>query len=175
MRMADLELTINPPPPVITSRPFAQGRQFQDFFYHITATRQPTSYNAIGLPNGLGVNTVTGVISGQPQVSSLFNVTLEATNTGGTSQLAAVFNIRPGTLPPVIISPRFAAGRVGESFGHQLVATNSPANYATDPDPPAPGLAINAVTGLISGTPAQAGIFRSRPRRPIPEGPEHRI
>ncbi len=170
MRMAELDLTINPPPPVITSRPFAQGRQFQDFFYHITATRQPTSYNAIGLPNGLGVDTGTGVISGQPQDSGLINVTLEATNAGGTSQLAAVFHIRHGTLPPAILSPSFAAGRVAEPFGHQLVATNSPTNYATDPDPPAPGLAINSVTGLIHSTPTQAGIFQVEARATNPGG-----
>ena len=170
MRMAELDLTINPPPPVITSRPFAQGRQFQNFFYHITATRQPTSYNAIDLPNGLGIDTATGVISGQPQDSGLFNVTLEATNAGGTSQLAAVFHIRHGTLPPAILSPSFAAGRVAEPFGHQLVATNSPTNYATDPDPPAPGLVINSVTGLIHGTPTQAGIFQVEARATNPGG-----
>src|SRR5439155_1266869 len=59
-------LTIKPPPPVITSSLTATGQVGVAFSYTITATNNPTSYNATGLPAGLSVNTSTGLISGTP-------------------------------------------------------------------------------------------------------------
>src|SRR6266550_286144 len=56
-----LTLTINPPPPpVITSSLTATGTVGVAFSYTITATNNPTSYNATGLPAGLSVNTTSG-------------------------------------------------------------------------------------------------------------------
>jgi hypothetical protein len=54
------------------------------FSYHIMASNSPTSYAASGLPPGLNVNTVTGVISGQPTKDGNYLVTLSATNATGT-------------------------------------------------------------------------------------------
>src|SRR5207249_938074 len=64
---ATLTLTINPPPPPVVQPPLsATGQVGVAFSYTITATNNPTSYNATGLPAGLSVNTSTGVISGTP-------------------------------------------------------------------------------------------------------------
>src|SRR5205807_629155 len=63
---ATLTLTINPAKPVITSSLTATGQVGVAFSYQITATNNPTSYNATGLPAGLSVNTSTGLISGTP-------------------------------------------------------------------------------------------------------------
>src|SRR5205814_1938796 len=60
-----LTLTINntaPLTPVITSALTATGIVGTPFSYTITATNNPTSYNAVTLPAGLSVNTATGVI-----------------------------------------------------------------------------------------------------------------
>jgi T5SS/PEP-CTERM-associated repeat protein len=54
------------------------------FSYHIQANNSPTSYAASGLPPGLNVNTVTGVISGKPTQDGNYLVTLSATNATGT-------------------------------------------------------------------------------------------
>jgi hypothetical protein len=81
---ATLTLTVNPPPPVITSPTSASGQQNVFFSYQITATNNPTSYGTSGLPPGLSVNTSSGLISGTPTVSGTFNVTISATNGGGT-------------------------------------------------------------------------------------------
>src|SRR5205085_5965852 len=50
------------------------------FSYQITANNNPVSYNATDLPQGLTVNTTTGLISGTPTATGVFPVTISATN-----------------------------------------------------------------------------------------------
>jgi fibronectin type 3 domain-containing protein len=71
-------------PPVITSATTASGTLGSAFSYRITATNAPTSYEAMGLPAGLSVNTGTGLISGTPTSAGTSTVTLSASNNGGT-------------------------------------------------------------------------------------------
>ncbi len=54
------------------------------FYYEIAAANFPTAYAASGLPAGLTINPATGVISGTPTQSGVFNVTLAIANYGGT-------------------------------------------------------------------------------------------
>ena len=49
--------------PVITSPLTASGTVGTLFSYQITANNTPTSFNAVGLPSGLSVNTSSGIIS----------------------------------------------------------------------------------------------------------------
>src|SRR5205823_9483263 len=104
---ATLTLTINPAKPVITSSLTATGQVGVAFSYLITATNNPTSYNATGLPTGLSVNTATGLISGTPAVGtdagSPYTVTISATNSGGTGSATLTLTINPPK--PLIINP----------------------------------------------------------------------
>ncbi|WP_300566684.1 YDG domain-containing protein [Flavobacterium sp.] len=51
------------------------------YSYTITASGSPTSYNAVGLPAGLTVDTVTGIISGTPTVGvGSYNIDISATD-----------------------------------------------------------------------------------------------
>ncbi len=81
------------PPPTITSASLAAGIISEPFFYPITATQAPTSYNASGLPAGVTVNTVSGLISGTPTESGAFNVVVSATSPSGTGQLTVAVTI----------------------------------------------------------------------------------
>ncbi len=63
------------------------------------------------------------------------------------------------TLPaPVITSPAAATGTVGLAFSYQITASNNPTAYGLTGALPA-GLAFNAATGLLSGTPSASGTF----------------
>lgn len=70
--------------PVITSPLTAVGNQGSPFAYKITATFSPLSFGAVGLPGGLALDPVTGIISGIPSGIGLFTVVISATNANGT-------------------------------------------------------------------------------------------
>ena len=79
--------------PAINSSLTASGNVGSAFSYTITATNTPTSFSATGLPSGLSINTSTGVISGTPAAAATTNVTIGATNNGGSDSKTLVITI----------------------------------------------------------------------------------
>lgn len=145
-----------PPAPVITSASTAGGMVGTSFAYQITASNNPTSYSATGLPSGLSVDAMGGLISGTPTAANTTNVAVGATNAGGTGTGTLILTIGPPQPPPPsITSPVTASGTVGTAFSYQITATNSPTSFSTTGLPG--GLSVNTTTGLISGTPQAAG------------------
>jgi hypothetical protein len=159
---ATLVITIKPAKPVITSASTASGNVGVAFSYQITATGNPTSFNATGLPSGLTVNTATGLISGTPaagtDAGSPYSVTISATNSGGTGSATLTLTITPAV--PVITSASTATGNVGVAFSYQITATSNPTSFGATGLPP--GLTLETKPnklGLIDGTPTTAGIY----------------
>lgn len=146
-----------PPAPVITSATTASGNGGQAFSYQITANNLPSSFGVTGtLPNGVSLNTSTGVISGTPTQTGSFPVTLHATNSAGTGNQALTITIN--TVTPFITSSTTASGTGGQAFSYQITANNLPASFGVTGTLPA-GLGLNTATGVISGTPTELGSF----------------
>jgi hypothetical protein len=143
--------------PVITSPTTANGTLGVAFSYQITATEDPTSFTAAGLPAGLSFNSSTGLISGTPTSSGSTTVAIGASNAFGTGVGSVNITISGGGGAPVISSPTTASATVGTPFTYQIVASNSPISYAAANLPS--GLSISTSTGLISGTPTVAGTW----------------
>jgi hypothetical protein len=88
-------LSLSGPVPVITSPLFydwvASG--MVPFSYQITATNDPISYGATGLPTGVSIDVSNGLISGTPTQTGTFYVTLSATNANGTGNLSLTLTV----------------------------------------------------------------------------------
>ncbi len=150
---ATLMLNVSLNAPTITSANTASGNVGSAFTFNVTATDFPSSYGATGLPAGLSINTMTGVISGTPTSAGVSMVNLTATNGAGTGMQTLVITIT--LLPPVVSSGASVSGTVTQPVSYQITASNSPTSFGASGLPA--GLSVNAMTGLISGSPTSTG------------------
>jgi hypothetical protein len=156
---AVLNLTIQPAPgagPVITSGMSSTGRTGQPFAFQITTKGASAAarVGAGGLPAGLSVDPVTGLITGTPTSDGSFRVTLTVTDGAltGTGTLQLTFTSDPQF--PVIVSPQSAPVTPGQNFTYTIVAptgnNSEPTTFGLIGTLP-PGLTFDANTGTISG------------------------
>jgi hypothetical protein len=149
-------LTILPLPPVITSALSATAPVGQAFSYQITATNNPTSYGASGLPAVLNVNPANGLISGTPTVAGTFNVSISATNAGGTGSASMTINVQE---PPSITNGPPPAATLSTDYSFTYTTSGYPTpTFALTAGTFPPGLTLSTA-GILSGTPAQEGIY----------------
>ena len=83
---SDAVFTIKATPPEITSAKMVTGAIGRELNYQITATNKPYEFGASGLPRGLGIDPLTGLISGTPEASGIIDATITATNKIGTGK-----------------------------------------------------------------------------------------
>ncbi|PLB19033.1 MAG: Fibronectin type III domain protein [Flavobacteriaceae bacterium FS1-H7996/R] len=71
--------------PELSSDSIAEGTYGSEFHYSTVASPMPKEFEAAGLPDGLSMDTCTGVISGVPNAAGTFPVDITATNYYGSS------------------------------------------------------------------------------------------
>jgi hypothetical protein len=112
------------------------------------------------LPAGVSLDALTGEVSGAPAAASpAARYTVTATGPGGTGSAAFDLRVYDLVLDSGSAKPRIAYATpvfdtLGKAASHAVASTGGPVTaYAIHPALPA-GLALNASTGRISGTPA---------------------
>ncbi len=70
--------------PIMTSTATASGNAGFAFGFRVTASNAPASFSATGLPSGLSINALTGLISGVASTPGIYPVNVSATNAFGT-------------------------------------------------------------------------------------------
>jgi hypothetical protein len=81
--------------PAITSPLSASIQLGPEYTYQITASNNPASYGASGLPLGLTLNSATGLISGTIQNIGETNVIISASNSAGIGTADVLFTVFP--------------------------------------------------------------------------------
>ena len=153
---AALTITVLPGPPAITSPLAASGTATIPFSYQITASNNPTSFSASGLPPGLSVNASSGYITGSPTVGGTFNATIGATNSGGTGSATLVITIQGA---PAITNGPPPPALYNTAYSFAFTTTGYPASAFTLTAGPLPtGLTLSPA-GVISGTPTATGSY----------------
>ena len=152
---SSLTLSVFPPLPVVTSASKASVYVGRLFEFQVTASNQPASYNASGLPDGLTIGSATGLISGTPSIEGVYLVTVRAVNGSGVAFKTLTLTVAPA--PPLIEGPTTAIGALDKNFSYLIVADGLPTSFGATGLPP--GLAVDKSNGLITGRPTKIGVY----------------
>lgn len=104
----------------------ASGTVGTAFSFPILAMGSPTSYSVSGtLPTGLSLNTSTGVLSGTPTQSGTFNVTVSATNAGGSTSASLALSITAVSVPTILTQPAALVVVTGNPAVFSVIAADA--------------------------------------------------
>src|SRR5205085_870893 len=114
-----------------------------------------------GLPPGLTLTSSTGVIAGTPTTAGTFGFAVTVTEGGGRTDTRPFAVVISAPTPVITTASPLPAGTVGAVYAQTLAATGGAPPYAwsitTGSLPPL--LTLDAATGAIRGTVANAGNF----------------
>jgi hypothetical protein len=157
-----LPITVLTAPAVLTitsTSPLPDGLQGDAYSTIITATGGPTPYTwavSVGaLPDGLGLDPATGIISGSPTVGGTFSFTIRVTDNVSATDAKAFSLTIASPPPPVITTASLPNGQVGVPYATQLVVSGGlgPFSWVVSSGSLPPGFSLNQASGIISGTP----------------------
>jgi hypothetical protein len=120
----------------------------------------PLTYWASGVPAGLQLNTSTGQIAGMPTAAGTFSVTATVSDGAQSASRSFTWTVLAAPSAPTLAAPGNQTGTVGQPATLQLQGADANGDtliYTTSGLPP--GLQLNPVSGLVSGTPTAAGTY----------------
>ena len=117
-------------------------------------------YSASGLPAGLAMDSVTGFISGTPTTAGLYNVSVSVHDGKDSSSAMFVWEVENPNSPPTVKNPGQQSHKIGSTVVLAIEASDADGdNLSYDARGLPAGLGIDAVTGIVSGTPMTAKTY----------------
>jgi len=122
-----------------------------------TGFPDPTfSVTAGALPDGLTLDPTTGEISGTPSGAGVYNFSITAANSNGSTEQPFSFTV--AGIPPVIATTSLPDGTVSVAYSSTIAATGDEApTFAVTAGALPAGLSLNSFTGEVSGVPTAIG------------------
>jgi len=149
--------------PRVTSALSAIGTVGVPFTFQIAGTNSPNAFSSTALPDGLVLNSSSGLISGTPLVAGTFDLGITASNGAAGDPRSSSANLTiiigaTGSGPggaPVITSLLTASASQGNAFTYTITAAGTAPIVFSAAGLPA-GLTLTGNT--ISGTPTVSGV-----------------
>lgn len=143
--------------PVFTDTTLQNATQGVSYSDGVKATNA-TSFTLIsGMPSGLGLNTNNGDVTGTPNQSGSFTVTIDANNSSGSTRAFVPLTVNPPA--PVWVDQTLASTAVLGSQYNDGVNAEYATGYSVSAGSLPPGISLNTSTGSVTGTPTQEGVF----------------
>jgi hypothetical protein len=123
----------------------------------------PYDWTVIGgaLPAGVGLNPMSGILSGAPVQAGSFTFTVQVADNSSPQQTATRSLSITVATPLSISTSSLPAGVMGAAYSATMTGTGGilPYNWAIQTGMLPPGLMLDPASGTISGTPTAPGTF----------------
>ncbi|BDV43726.1 sulfurtransferase [Geotalea uraniireducens] len=154
-------------PPQITSTPPSVATVKKVYSYNVDATDPSGAslrYSLDSKPDGMKINSLSGLISWRPNKTGDYPVVVRVTNAAGLSALQSFsITVLDRRKPPVITSMPVAMATVETAYSYAVTAASSddePLSFSLLKKPA--GMVIDSETGLITWVPKhdQTGLYQ---------------
>src|SRR5207249_12193653 len=120
------------------------------------------TWSTIGgaLPGGLGLNSATGVLSGPPNGSGTFTFIVQVQDANSVTA-SQQFTLTIASQLAINTAPNLPSGSTGTFYSQTISASGgvTPYSWSITLGALPAGMTLNASSGVISGTPTNAGTF----------------